>query len=294
MIWSPFVLVVGAAAAAKPKERTATPGLVLASFGDGPKYEATLTYFRRNAAHLGFTSTLLWGLKDVERDPFFRANLTHLGRMGTRRPLCAGFKALMLQRALESAGEGGYVFWADASRYFDYASRPVKKGIARRAVEALDGGDALGFVAGCGAKKARAAPTLAHVFVEAPSLKALFPGVDAARAPEINSAHMILRNTRRNRELAEAFFGGPRIPKYRARRVPGRRAPGPGALEPPGRGAGPRPPQHLQLRADAQGLQGQERRAGQVPQELPRRRRAARRRQIRGGGRVHGRLKFIR
>ena len=84
----------------------------------------------------------------------------------------------------------------------------MKKGIARRAVEALDGGDALGFVAGCGAKKARAAPTLAHVFVEAPSLKALFPGVDAARAPEINSAHMILRNTPRNRELAEAFLGG--------------------------------------------------------------------------------------
>ena len=207
MIWSPFVLVA-AAAAAKPKKRTATPGLVLASFGDGPKYEATLAYFRDRAAHLGFTATLLWGLKGVERDPFFRANLTHLGRMGTRRPLCAGFKALMLKRALESAGEGGYVFWADASRYFDYASRPVKKGIARRAVEALDGGDALGFVAGCGAKKARAAPTLSHVFVEAPSLKALFPGVDAARAPEINSAHMILRNTPRNRELAEAFLGG--------------------------------------------------------------------------------------
>ena len=53
-----------------------------------------------------------------------------------------------------------------------------------------------------------AAPTLAHVFVEAPSLYALFPGVDAARAPEINSAHMILRNTRRNRELVEAFLGG--------------------------------------------------------------------------------------
>ena len=178
---SRLALLVAAAAAAKPKKRTATPGLVLASFGDGPKYEGTLAYFRDHAKHLGFTSTLLWGLKDVERDPFFRANLTHLGRMGTRRPLCAGFKALMLKRALESAGEGGYVFWADASRYFDYASRPVKKGIARRAVEALDGGDALGFVAGCGAKTARAAPTLAHVFVEAPSLKALFPGVDAAR-----------------------------------------------------------------------------------------------------------------
>ena len=134
MIWSPFVLVA-AAAAAKPKKRTATPGLVLVSFGDGPKYEGTLAYFRDHAKQLGFTSTLLWGLKDVERDPFFRANMTHLNRMGTRRPLCAGFKALMLKRALESAGEGGYVFWADASRYFDYASRPVKKGIARRAVE---------------------------------------------------------------------------------------------------------------------------------------------------------------
>ena len=113
------------------------PGLTLVSFGDGPKYEGTLAYFRDRAAHLGFTSTLLWGLRDVERDPFFRANMTHLGRMGTRRPLCAGFKALMLKRALDSAGEGDHVFWADASRYFDYASRPVKKGIARRAVEAL-------------------------------------------------------------------------------------------------------------------------------------------------------------
>ena len=49
MIWSPFVLVA-AAAAAKPKKRTATPGLVLASFGDGPKYEATLAYFRGQGA----------------------------------------------------------------------------------------------------------------------------------------------------------------------------------------------------------------------------------------------------
>ena len=70
-------------------------GLVLVSFGDGPKYEATLAYFRDHAKQLGFTSTLLWGLKDVERDPFFRANLTHLIKMGTRRPYCAGFKALI-------------------------------------------------------------------------------------------------------------------------------------------------------------------------------------------------------
>ena len=207
MIWSPFVLVA-AAAAAKPKKRTATPGLVLVSFGDGPRYEGTLAYFRDRAEHLGFTSTLLWGLKDVERDPFFRANLTHLRRMGKRRPLCAGFKALMLRRALETAGEGDYVMWADATRYFDYAARPIKKGIARRAVGALGGGDALGFVPACGARTARAAPTLAHAFAEAPSLEALFPGVDAATAPEINTAHIILRNTRRNRELVEAFLGG--------------------------------------------------------------------------------------
>ena len=218
-------------------------GITLVSFGDGPRYEATLAYFRRNAAHLGFTATLLWGSKDVERDLVFRANLTHLNRMG-RRPYCAGFKALMLWRALESAGEGDYVFWADASRYFDYAARPMKKGIARRAVEALargcveinqcvssaieqasrrwrderavnlistqarGPGDALGFVAGCGTRTARAAPTLAHALVEAPSLEALFPGVDAATAPEINTAHIILRNTRRNRELVGAFLGG--------------------------------------------------------------------------------------
>ena len=177
--------------------------ITLVSFGDGPRYEATLAYFRRNAKHLGFTSTLLWDRAEVERDPFFRANLTHLIKMGTRRPYCAGFKALMLRRALESAGEGDYVFWADASRYFDYAARPIKKGIARRAVEALargcveinqcvssaieqasrrwrderavnlistqarGPGDALGFVAGCGTRTARAAPTLAHALVEA-------------------------------------------------------------------------------------------------------------------------------
>ena len=57
MIWSPFVLVA-AAAAATPKKRTATPGLVLASFGDGPKYEGTLAYFRARAAHLGFSKTV--------------------------------------------------------------------------------------------------------------------------------------------------------------------------------------------------------------------------------------------
>jgi hypothetical protein len=117
-------------------------------------------------------------------------------------------QALMLRRALQSAGEGDYVFWADASRYFDYAARPIKKCIARRAVGALGGGDALGFVPACGARTARAAPTLAHAFAEAPSLEALFPGVDAATAPEINTAHIILRNTRRNRELVEAFLGG--------------------------------------------------------------------------------------
>jgi len=189
---------------------TAKKGLVLVSFGDGPRYEGTLAYFRDRAEHLGFTSTLLWGLKDVERDPFFRANLTHLRRMGKRRPLCAGFKALMLRRALETAGEGDYVMWADATRYFDYAGRPVAKDTARRAVEALarGPGDALGFVAGCGTRTARAAPTLQHALVESPALAALFPGVDAARVPEINTAHIILRNTRRNRELVEAFLGG--------------------------------------------------------------------------------------
>ena len=92
MIWSPFVLVA-AAAAAKPKQRTATPGITLVSFGDGPRYEATLAYFRRNAKRLGFTAALLWDRAEVERDPFFRANLTHLIKMGTRRPYCAGFKA---------------------------------------------------------------------------------------------------------------------------------------------------------------------------------------------------------
>ena len=116
--------------------RAKKAGITLVSFGDGPRYEATLAYFRRNAAHLGFTSTLLWGSKDVERDLVFRANLTHLNRMG-RRPYCAGFKALMLWRALENSEEGDYVMWADATRYFDYGSRPLKKGIARRAVGAL-------------------------------------------------------------------------------------------------------------------------------------------------------------
>ena len=224
--------------------RAKKAGITLVSFGDGPRYEGTLAYFRRNAAHLGFTATLLWGSKDVERDPYFKRNLTHLRHMGTRRPYCAGFKALMLWRALESAGEGDYVFWADASRYFDYAARPMKKGIARRAVEALargcveinqcvssaieqasrrwrderavnlistqarGPGDALGFVAGCGTRTARAAPTLSHAFAEAPSLEALFPGVDAATAPEINTAHIILRNTPINRELVGAFLGG--------------------------------------------------------------------------------------
>ena len=72
--------------------RAKKAGITLVSFGDGPRYEATLAYFRRNAAHLGFTATLLWGSKDVERDLVFRANLTHLNRMG-RRPYCAGFKA---------------------------------------------------------------------------------------------------------------------------------------------------------------------------------------------------------
>ena len=42
----------------------------------------------------------------------------------------------MLWRALENSEEGDYVMWADATRYFDYATRPIKKGIARRAVEA--------------------------------------------------------------------------------------------------------------------------------------------------------------
>ena len=202
------MLMRAAALALLIKASAKKTSITLVSFGDGPRYEATLAYFRRNAAHLGFTATLLWGSKDVERDPYFKRNLTHLIKMTTRRPYCAGFKPLMLFRALQNAGEGDYVFWADASRYFDYASRPIKKGIARRAVEALDGGDALGFVPACGARTPRAAPTLSHAFAEAPSLKALFPGVDAATAPEINTAHIILRNTRRNRELVEAFLGG--------------------------------------------------------------------------------------
>ena len=131
------VLMRAAALALLAGARAKRPGLTLVSFGDGPRYEGTLAYFRRNAAHLGFTATLLWDRAEVERDPFFRANLTHLRRMGTRRPYCAGFKALMLWRALENSEEGDYVFWADATRYFDYAARPLKKGIARRAVEAL-------------------------------------------------------------------------------------------------------------------------------------------------------------
>ena len=111
--------------------------ITLVSFGDGPRYEATLAYFRGHARALGFTSTLLWGKAELEADPYFKRNLTHLGGMGSRRPYCAGFKALMLRRALENSEEGDYVMWADATRYFDYAARPIKKGIARRAVEAL-------------------------------------------------------------------------------------------------------------------------------------------------------------
>ena len=104
------VLMRAAALALLAGARAKKPGLTLVSFGDGPRYEATLAYFRAHAKHLGFTSTLLWDRAEVERDPFFRANLTHLNRMGTRRPYCAGFKALMLWRALENSDEGDYVF----------------------------------------------------------------------------------------------------------------------------------------------------------------------------------------
>ena len=90
----------------------------------------------------------------------------------------------------------------------DDAAIQDERAVSLISTQARGPGDALGFVPACGAKTPRAAPTLSHAFVEAPSLKALFPGVDAARAPEINSAHIILRNTRRNRELVGAFLGG--------------------------------------------------------------------------------------
>ena len=192
LIWAAPGLVAGKAV-----------NLTLVSFGDGPRYAGTLAYFRENAAALGFTSTLLWNRTHVERDPFFRANLTHLVELEAHRPYCAGFKALMLWRALQHAGEGDSVVWADATRHFDYAAHPVSPMVARRAVERLNG-DALGFVTRC--RTPRDAPSLAHALEASPALGAFFPDINAIRAPEINTATVILRNTRDNRALVAAFL----------------------------------------------------------------------------------------
>ena len=185
---------------------------------------STLHYFRANATRLGFNGTLLWTKADLQSDPIFASNLTHLLDLQNEtttplelqakaRPYCAGFKALMLWRGMQMSEPGDYVMWADATRHFDYSQRKPARATIQAVMERLqqDGHtDAFGFVWGC-RNSSWAYSTLQHQIKYSPTLVRFFPLVDSMstierRKLEMNSAHLLLQNNPRNRALVQEFL----------------------------------------------------------------------------------------
>jgi len=93
--------------------------VTLTSFAYGELYTPALEYFRSHAPKLGFSNSLLWNKTDLESDPLFAGNMTHLltlqnelrfpSNVTRSRAYCCGFKALMLWRAMEKSNTGDYV-----------------------------------------------------------------------------------------------------------------------------------------------------------------------------------------
>ena len=86
-------------------------------------YTKPLQRYNKKSVRQLFNRTLLWGAKELSRDPIFaqqlRASIAHSrSNVSSRRPYCAAFKPLVLWRALQQACEGDYVLWADSSAHF--------------------------------------------------------------------------------------------------------------------------------------------------------------------------------
>lgn len=106
------------------------PSSTLVSFAQGQVFERSLAKFNMTYRRAGFDHAELYDLSRLRSDPLFSQHAKTLDvadriSMATKqyhpsnRPYCGAFKAVAMWRALLNAKQGGYVMWADASRWAD-------------------------------------------------------------------------------------------------------------------------------------------------------------------------------
>ena len=110
-----------------------TVALVSASVhADGRvSHDAALDALEALVPSLGFAKIFTWRDAEVAKAVAASPVLAGVALQGQghahNRPHCAAFKPLLLLLAMEQLGEGDYVVWADASKYFNYSSTPQQR-----------------------------------------------------------------------------------------------------------------------------------------------------------------------
>ena len=196
--------------------------VTLISYARGEAYEASLKLMQVAANSSTLSELMLWTDKELLEDPLCRQNPEWLAKLETLsyqrlrgrmvRPYCLMVKPLMFLRALQrNLGNGGYVLWADASKYFKIRLAGDLQG----AVRALNGRSAYSQVH-CSSQCVQPNPNCSAVMyaqqwrlvdpVKAARFKDVADPADVMAGYGLLSTNMLWATTPENLRLAEDWL----------------------------------------------------------------------------------------